>query len=93
MQCYVLIVDGVGTAPAVARRRINSRQPGMLLRDDDAARRAAAAPSAAAREAERAARLRFFEPGRRADAARRPRLPPLRHRRPPRPRRRPRSRR
>ena len=64
------IVEGVGHSSCGSRRAKDQLQAAIekLLRDDDAAPVApAAAPSAADREAERAARLRFFEP--RASAA------------------------
>ena len=64
------IVDGVGHSSCGSRRAKDQLQAAIekLLRDDDAAPAApAAAPSATDREAERAARLRFFEP--RASAA------------------------
>ncbi|CAH0371151.1 unnamed protein product [Pelagomonas calceolata] len=56
------IVDGVGHSSCGSRRAKDQLQAAIekLLRDDDAA--PAAAPSATDREAERAARLRFFEP-------------------------------
>ena len=62
------ILDGVGHSSCGSRRAKDQLQAAIekLLRDDDAAP-AAPAPSAADREAERAARLRFFEP--RASAA------------------------
>ena len=62
------IVDGVGHSSCGSRRAKDQLQAAIekLLRDDDAAP-AAPAPSATDREAERAARLRFFEP--RASAA------------------------
>ena len=61
------IVDGVGHSSCGSRRAKDQLQAAIekLLRDYDAA--PAAAPSTADREAERAARLRFFEP--RASAA------------------------
>jgi len=57
------IVDGVGHSSCGSRRAKDQLQAAIekLLRDDDAAP-AAPAPSATDREAERAARLRFFEP-------------------------------
>ena len=63
------IVDGVGHSPCGSRRAKDQLQAAIekLLRDDDNAAPAAPAPSATDREAERAARLRFFEP--RASAA------------------------
>ena len=68
------------TVPMIGGRR--RQPPGSYreaLRDDDAAPVApAAAPSAADREAERAARLRFFEP--RASAAAPALRRPPRHR-------------
>jgi pimeloyl-ACP methyl ester carboxylesterase len=56
------IVDGVGHSSCGSRRAKDQLQAAIekLLRDDDDA--PAAAPSATDREAERAARLRFFEP-------------------------------
>ncbi len=56
------IVDGVGHSSSGSRRAKDQLQAAIekLLRDDDDA--PAAAPSATDREAERAARLRFFEP-------------------------------
>jgi pimeloyl-ACP methyl ester carboxylesterase len=58
------IVDGVGHSSCGSRRAKDQLQAAIekLLRDDDAAPAAPAAPSATDREAERAARLRFFEP-------------------------------
>ena len=60
------IVDGVGHSSCGSRRAKDQLQAAIekLLRDDDNAAPAApaAAPSATDREAERAARLRFFEP-------------------------------
>ena len=55
------IVDGVGHSSCGSRRAKDQLQAAIekLLRDDDDA---PAAPSATDREAERAARLRFFEP-------------------------------
>ncbi len=63
------IVEGVGHSSCGSRRAKDQLQAAIekLLRDDDAPAAPAAAPSAADREAERAARLRFFEP--RAPAA------------------------
>ena len=63
------IVDGVGHSSCGSRRAKDQLQAAIekLLRDDDNAAPAAPAPSATDREAERAARLRFFEP--RASAA------------------------
>ena len=63
------IVDGVGHSSCGSRRANDQLQAAIekLLRDDDNAAPAAPAPSATDREAERAARLRFFEP--RASAA------------------------
>ena len=63
------IVDGVGHSSCGSRRAKDQLQAAIekLLRDDDAAAPAAPTPSATDREAERAARLRFFEP--RASAA------------------------
>ena len=62
------IVDGVGHSSCGSRRAKDQLQAAIekLLRDDDASA-PAAPPSASDREAERAARLRFFEP--RASAA------------------------
>ena len=58
------IVDGVGHSSCGSRRAKDQLQAAIekLLRDDDNAAPAAPAPSATDREAERAARLRFFEP-------------------------------
>ena len=59
------IVDGVGHSSCGSRRAKDQLQAAIvkLLADEDAAPAApAAAPSASDREAERAARLRFFEP-------------------------------
>ena len=63
------IVDGVGHSSCGSRRAKDQLQAAIvkLLADDAAPAAPAAAPSTADREAERAARLRFFEP--RASAA------------------------
>jgi len=63
------IVDGVGHSSCGSRRAKDQLQAAIvkLLADYDATSAAPAAPSATDREAERAARLRFFEP--RASAA------------------------